>query len=303
MRAELADVRAATGRDIDAMSAMARRDPDAWAAVPEEVLNAVRSKLAITRARSDALLSIDRRARSQAALADVMPRMLGPSLMFGPLLGRAAADVSMPNRNSRASSRWRGSDWNCVRNLSPSPRSCCQDRRARGPTEAELDRVRELLSQADVTTKLMEVTFLPGEPHGGDARLTDPGESGAGSDHSVAIGQMIEAGPADGMSTARSSGYPGQSSSGLSASTTCVSRLSRKAPRGQIEQASRTRRLDLAMTAVGAVVLIILAALITLQRRVVGPLTQLASPSLGSRTATGGRRSSQNRPRERSPRW
>jgi hypothetical protein len=47
------------------------------------------------------------------------------------------------------------------------------------------------------------------------------------------------------------------------------------AERAHHEQVLRTRRLDLALTAVGAVVLIILAALFVLQRRVVAPLAQL----------------------------
>jgi len=290
MRAELADVRAATGRDIDAMSAMARRDPDAWAAVPEEVLNAVRSKLAITRARSDALLSIDRRARSQAALADVMPRMLGPSLMFGPLLGRAAADVidAEPELAGIVAVARIGLE---LREELVAISSVMLPRidAREGPTEAELDRVRELLSQADVTTKLMEVTFYLASPTGEMRALLTRAKAAREATIQWQLDKMIETGPADGMSDRPIVwlSWPIELWAER-VNDLRVAIIQESAARARIEQASRTRRLDLAMTAVGAVVLIILAALITLQRRVVGPLTQLGFAI--TRIADGDRR-------------
>ncbi len=168
MRAELENTRTETVQAINAMIVMLAREAregGTQSGIPAEFPHAVLASLLQARARSDALLSIEPRWRSHEALSSVMPVMLGPSVLFGPLLARAGielidAEPELAGTIVVARIGLQLREELVAISSVMLPRINAREK----PSEAELDQVRSLLAQADVTARIMEVTFYLTNP-------------------------------------------------------------------------------------------------------------------------------------------
>jgi hypothetical protein len=277
MARDLAATREETNREIDAMIALSLSGAEGEATVPESFLRDIRGSLASARDSSDALLGVAPPKRSHDALTAVMPRMLGPSLLFGPRLAGAASDVvdAEPKLAGIVAVARIGlelRDELVAISTVMLPRINAREM----PSAADVGRVRTLLAQADVTTRLLEVTFYLATPTDEMRVLLARANATREATIQRQLDKMIDAGPPDAQ--------PDRPVVWLSwpieqwadrVNALRVAIVQETVERARIEQISRTQRLNIALTAIGAVALIILCALIVLQRRVVGPLAQL----------------------------
>lgn len=274
---QLAAARAETDQAIAAMIAISRIDTNGMANAPESFLIAVEAGIASGRSQTDALLKIDRPLRTYEAFTGVMPRMLGPALLFGPQLARAGADIirSEPELAGIIAVARIGL---ALREQLAGVAAVMQPRLNAGQelTETDIEKVRLLLALADMTTNLLQTTFY----------LTNPSDemrallAQAAAAREIALrghlNEMLVSGERD-----RQTGQPIVWSSGPLAVWADQVNLLRQAiirepmERARAEQASRTTRLNLALGAVGAITVIIAAALTMLHRSVVSPLAYL----------------------------
>jgi hypothetical protein len=289
IREELGSARAGSDSDIATLLETARQAAGDPSIIPEAFLREVQASLVIAREQSDRLLSVDRPRRTHAALAAALSRRLGPSL-FGPSLSRAAlgAIEAEPELAGIVGVARVGRE---LREELVTISSIMLPRiiALEPPTEADLGRVRTLLAQADVTTRMMEDTLRLANPSEKLRALVLRARAAREATIQWQLDTMIDANQPDGLADrpivwlSWPIEYWADRVNELR-----IALIRESAVRARLEQASRTRRLDLAMMAVGAVALIILSALIILQRRVVGPLAQLGFAI--TRIADGDRR-------------
>ena len=206
-----------------------------------------------------------------------MPRMLGPAALLGPRLARVAAEVikAEPELAGIIAVARIGL---ALRDTLGGIAAVTLPRLDAGErlTQADIAKVRSLLIEVDATTKLLELTFYLVNPTNEMRTLLANAKEVREGMVQRQLDLMVEAstqGAQDGLPRTWSSRPLALWAARINEVRNAI--IQETVNRVRIEQALRTERLRLVLTAIGAIGMIILAALLILQRRVVNPLAHL----------------------------
>jgi HAMP domain-containing protein len=241
---------------------------------PEPFLGQIEASLAAARAQSDRLLNIDHPLRAYDAFRAVMPKMLGPSAILGPQLGRAAADAIKiePELTGMIAVARIGLE---LREMLGGIEAIALPRLDAGEklTEADVSQMRADLIAVDAATRLLEVTFYLATPSNEMRALLASAKATRAGIVQRQVDRMIDASGRGDRQFEWSSRPMEIWADQINAIRNVI--IQKTVDQAQIGQTTRDQRLYLALAAVAAVVLMILPALAMLQWRVVGPLAQL----------------------------
>jgi methyl-accepting chemotaxis protein len=273
----LAETRAETDRLLGALIENSRASATRDSGDVEPFLPAIQVSLVAAREQVDTLLRRPPSKRTYNSFLNLMPRMLGPAALLGPQLAGAAADVikADPELAGIIAVARIGL---ALRDTLGEIAAVTLPRLDAGEqlTEADIAKVRSLLTEVDRTTKLLELTFYLVNPTNEMRTLLANAKEVREGMVQRQLDLMVEAstqGARDGLPRNWSSRPFAIWAARINEVRNAI--IQETANRVRIEQASRTERLRLVLMAVGAIGIIILAALFILQRRVVNPLAHL----------------------------